>query len=167
MRCERSVKTRVAARHVPVFREYKRVLNDPVRGKQVQVINAHQLVEASVDAEEGCLTGSLLEEARLEVFRLQGDFDAATQLFANAERSLANEKGGKGQLAVGADADLTLVRLDDPWELRTEDLEYRHRHSPFVGTRLTARVVRTIVRGVTVAGEGVANQGPIGRLVTP
>ena len=41
-----------------------------------------------------------VEETRLELFRLQGDFDAATQLFANAERSLANEKGGKGQLAV-------------------------------------------------------------------
>jgi HlyD family secretion protein len=41
-----------------------------------------------------------VEEARLELYRLQGDFDAATQLVANAERSLANEKGGKGQLAV-------------------------------------------------------------------
>jgi len=41
-----------------------------------------------------------VEEARLELFRLQGNLDAATQLFANAERSLANEKSGKGQLAV-------------------------------------------------------------------
>ena len=44
--------------------------------------------------------------------------------------------------------------------------EYRHRHSPFVGRRLTARVVRTILRGVTVFGEG-AEPGAAGRLVTP
>ena len=68
---------------------------------------------------------------------------------------------------MGADADLALVRTDDPWELRAGDLEYRHRHSAFVGTRLTARVVRTILRGVTVAGEGARGGAPIGRLVTP
>ena len=41
-----------------------------------------------------------VEEARLELFRIEGDFDAAAQLVANAERGLANEKSGKGQLAV-------------------------------------------------------------------
>lgn len=75
---------------------------------------------------------------------------------------------GKGRLAPGADADLTLVRPDDPWTVRAEDLEYRHRHSAFTGRRLTARVVRTILRGTTVWGEG-ADPGatPGGRLVTP
>ena len=73
---------------------------------------------------------------------------------------------GKGRLAPGADADLAIVRTDDPWELRAEDLEYRHRHSPFVGRRLTARVVRTILRGVTVFGEGAVPEAT-GRLVTP
>jgi allantoinase len=73
---------------------------------------------------------------------------------------------GKGGLRPGADADLAIVRTGDPWELRAEDLEYRHRHSPFVGRRLTARVVRTILRGVTVFGEG-AEPGATGRLVTP
>ena len=58
------------------------------------------------------------------------------------------------------------MRTGDPWELRAEDLEYRHRHSPFVGRRLTARVVRTILRGVTVFGEG-AEARATGRLVTP
>jgi allantoinase len=73
---------------------------------------------------------------------------------------------GKGGLRPGADADMTIVRTGDPWELRAEDLEYRHRHSPFVGRRLTARVVRTIVRGVTVFGED-AEPRATGRLVTP
>jgi allantoinase len=75
---------------------------------------------------------------------------------------------GKGRLEPGADADLALVRLGEPWTLRAGDLEYRHRHSPFSGARLTARVVRTILRGRTVWGEG-ADPGapPAGRLVTP
>ncbi len=74
---------------------------------------------------------------------------------------------GKGRLEPGADADLALVRMDDPWTVRAEDLGYRHRHSAFTGMRLTARVVRTILRGVTVWGEG-ADPGapPAGRLVT-
>jgi allantoinase len=73
---------------------------------------------------------------------------------------------GKGRLAVGADADIAIVRLDDPWRLRAEDLEYHHRHSVFVGGLLHARVVRTILRGVTVFGEGATAAPPAGRLVT-
>jgi allantoinase len=73
----------------------------------------------------------------------------------------------KGRLEPGADADLTLVRMDDPWVVREQDLEYRHRHSAFTGMRLTARVVRTILRGVTVWGEGADPGAPAaGRLVT-
>lgn len=55
--------------------------------------------QAALRQAEAELTRAI-EESRLELFRLQGDFDAATQLFANAERGLANEKSGKGQLAV-------------------------------------------------------------------
>ena len=76
--------------------------------------------------------------------------------------------GAKGRLAPGCDADLALVRLGDPWTVAADDLEYRHRRSPFVGHRLTARVVRTILRGRTVWGEGADPAAPpAGRLVTP
>ncbi len=75
---------------------------------------------------------------------------------------------GKGALEPGADADLAIVRLGEPWTLQAADLEYRHRHSPFTGRRLTARVVRTILRGRTVWGEGADLRAPgEGRLVTP
>lgn len=75
---------------------------------------------------------------------------------------------GKGRLEPGADADLAIVRTGEPWTLSAGDLEYRHRHSPFTGRRLTARVVRTILRGVTVWGEGADPAAPArGRLVTP
>jgi allantoinase len=75
---------------------------------------------------------------------------------------------GKGRLEPGADADLAIVRAGEPWTLREDDLEYRHRHSPFTCRLLAARVVRTILRGRTVWGEGADPAAPAaGRLVVP
>ena len=74
---------------------------------------------------------------------------------------------GKGRLAVGADADLALVALDDAYVLEREKLLYRHRHSPFVGRRLRGRVVRTILHGVTAYLDREIVSEPIGRLVRP
>ncbi|MGD9694997.1 MAG: allantoinase AllB [Thermoleophilia bacterium] len=70
----------------------------------------------------------------------------------------------KGSLEVGADADLVLVRREE-WTLTTGDLLYRHPHSPFTGRRVSARVVRTVVRGATVWLDGRPASAPIGRLV--
>jgi allantoinase len=68
----------------------------------------------------------------------------------------------KGRLEPGADADLVLVEPDAEWELRADDLRYRHEQSPYVGRRFRGRVVRTYLRGgPVVPGE------PRGRLVTP
>jgi allantoinase len=56
----------------------------------------------------------------------------------------------KGALKIGYDADLALIDLDARDELRAEDLEYRHKLSPFLGHRLP-RVVRTLLRGAEPA----------------
>ena len=72
----------------------------------------------------------------------------------------------KGRLEVGADADLLLVDLGSSQVLRAEELLYRHKHSPYVGRELRGRVVRTLVRGVTVWLEGKVVSGPVGRLIT-
>jgi allantoinase len=74
---------------------------------------------------------------------------------------------GKGRLEPGADADLVLVDLGASDELSAEDLHYRHRHSPFLGRTLSARVVRTLVRGRTVFADGRVVGPPAGRLLTP
>lgn len=69
---------------------------------------------------------------------------------------------GKGRLEPGADADFVLVDLAARTELRAEDLRYRHRHSPYVGRTMHARIVGTWLRGRrVVAGE------PNGRFVQP
>ena len=74
---------------------------------------------------------------------------------------------GKGRLDPGADADLVLVDLAGSRALCAEDLYYRHRHSPFVGRTLRARVARTLVRGRTVFADGQIVGPPAGRLLIP
>ncbi len=73
----------------------------------------------------------------------------------------------KGRLTPGADADLALIDLDDEWTLQSDDLLYRHQHSPYVGQRLRGRVVQTLVRGHTVWERGSIVGTPRGKLITP
>lgn len=74
---------------------------------------------------------------------------------------------GKGDIAVGADADLALIDLGHEASLRTEDLRYRHRSNPFVGRPMRGRTVRTILRGQTVFKGGRIVAGPSGHLLRP
>lgn len=74
----------------------------------------------------------------------------------------------KGQLAVGADADLALVDLVQPYVLRADDLFYRHRHSPYVGRSFCGRVRQTLLRGTPVFQDGrIVATTPAGRLLVP
>jgi allantoinase len=73
----------------------------------------------------------------------------------------------KGHLALNADADLVLIDLQQHNILRTEDLFYRHKHSPYIGQSLRGKIVRTLVRGITVFHDGQPINHPIGRLLTP
>jgi allantoinase len=73
----------------------------------------------------------------------------------------------KGNIAIGYDADLTLVDLEVRGELQAANLFYRHRRSAFVGQAIRGRVVRTYVRGTTVFADGKVVSSPTGRLVTP
>jgi allantoinase len=73
----------------------------------------------------------------------------------------------KGRVAVGADADLALIDLSARFTVRSEELQYRHPQSPYVGRALTGRVVRTILRGRTIFHEGRIVAAPMGQLVKP
>ena len=72
---------------------------------------------------------------------------------------------GKGSLAVGADADIVLVSLQETRVLDREELRYRHALSPYTGRTLSARVRRTILRGATVYADGQLVGEPRGRFV--
>lgn len=60
----------------------------------------------------------------------------------------------KGTIAAGYDADITLVDLNESFELKNEDLFYRHQHSPYVGMKFQGAVKTTIVNGETVFNNG-------------
>jgi allantoinase len=93
-----------------------------------------------------------------------------TTIAAITSRNVAQRFGlapAKGQLTVGAEADMALIDLHHSDVLHSSDLLYRHQHSPFVGRRLRGRVVRTLVRGRTVYHEGKIVSPPLGRLLRP
>ncbi|MEO6036657.1 MAG: allantoinase [Verrucomicrobiota bacterium] len=73
----------------------------------------------------------------------------------------------KGRLAIGADADFALLDLRQDFDIRAEDLIYRHKQSPYVGRRLHGKVLRTILRGRTIFNDGKIAAKPIGQLVKP
>jgi allantoinase len=102
----------------------------------------------------GCQTTLplLLSDERLE--------PPAVARLAAAAPAARFRLAGKGRLEPGADADLALVDLSAEWELRADDLRYRHRQSPYLGRRLRSRVVATLVRGLPAGDEPA-------RLVTP
>ncbi|HEY3197126.1 MAG TPA: dihydroorotase [Nitrospirales bacterium] len=53
----------------------------------------------------------------------------------------------KGSLAVGADADITIVDADMQWIVEPETFRSRGRNTPFGGWKLKGRVVNTLVSG--------------------
>ena len=73
----------------------------------------------------------------------------------------------KGALAVGKDADFTLVDLNAKETIRLESLHYRHKQSPYVGRTLRSQVRRTFLRGQMIFEDGKFAGQPMGKLVRP
>jgi dihydroorotase-like cyclic amidohydrolase len=59
----------------------------------------------------------------------------------------------KGALAIGSDADLTLVDLHSADVIRASELHGMNNHSPFEGRRTIGAPVTTIVRGQAVVHD--------------
>ncbi|WLV25232.1 allantoinase [Aciduricibacillus chroicocephali] len=56
----------------------------------------------------------------------------------------------KGKIDAGYDADITIVNLSESFVLEKDDLEYRHKHSPYIGHEYQGKVKTTIVNGEVV-----------------
>lgn len=76
----------------------------------------------------------------------------------------------KGEIRIGADADMAVLDPNGAYTLSAEHLQYRHKHSPYVGRTLGCRVAATYVRGrlvytpdagVIAAGGGKALLEPV------
>lgn len=53
----------------------------------------------------------------------------------------------KGEIAVGSDADLVVINLDEEWTIRGEELHGKTRWTPYEGRRVKGRVLMTLLRG--------------------
>jgi allantoinase len=74
---------------------------------------------------------------------------------------------GKGGIAVGQDADLTIVDQNNGDMITGDSLFYRHRQTPYLGREVRCRIVRTILRGQTIFDRGKIMATAKGRLVRP
>ncbi len=74
---------------------------------------------------------------------------------------------GKGEVAVGFDADLWLADMSINAVVRGPDLLYRNPFSAHEGQPVRGRTVRTLVRGHTVFADGRIDRGSRGRFIRP
>ena len=72
---------------------------------------------------------------------------------------------GKGRIALGYDADFTVVDLKKRWTVGSEWLASRSNWSPFEGMDLTGKAVGTIVRGHRVMWEDTLANEAVGEAV--
>ncbi len=79
-----------------------------------------------------------------------GEVDLMTVLRAMTLRPAQLLGLETGRIAIGAPADLILVDLDYPWQVRETRLRSRSRNTAFEGARLAGKVMRTWVGGATV-----------------
>ncbi len=66
----------------------------------------------------------------------------------------------KGEIQLGADADLVLVDLEREWTFTRDALQTKSGVSPYVGRQFRGAVARTIVRGRTVFVDGKVKGEP-------
>ena len=73
--------------------------------------------------------------------------------------------GRKGAIAAGRDADFVLWDPEAEWTVHGEQLEHRHKLTPYEGHALRGRVLHTFLRGVEVFDGEAFPAGAIGREV--
>lgn len=62
----------------------------------------------------------------------------------------------KGNLAIGSDADVTLLDPGASWPVTVDDALHKHKWTPYEGQQITGRVVRTVRRGETIFDDARA-----------
>ncbi|MBA3272851.1 MAG: allantoinase AllB [Chthoniobacterales bacterium] len=73
----------------------------------------------------------------------------------------------KGRIAVGSDADLSLIKADSTQSLRPEHLHYRHPMTPYLGSALHGIVRQTLVRGQVVIADNQRARRITPRFIKP
>jgi allantoinase len=90
--------------------------------------------------------------------------DIARLTATNAARRF--QLPGKGELAVGLDADIAFVQRTEPEPLAREAVQYRHPASAWDDVRFGYRVTTCVLRGELVFSDGrIGRRPPLGRLI--
>jgi len=99
---------------------------------------------------------ALYVEALIET-RLLG-WPRLVEMLTIAPARLCNlDRRGLGRLCVGGPADITILNPDEPWTITPSCLQSKSRNTPFLGRRVNARVITTIVGGRRVYGGDAGN----------
>ena len=69
----------------------------------------------------------------------------------------------KGRIKEGYDADLVVWSPEESFEVKKEDIHYRHKISPYVGERLSGVVYQSYIDGKKVFEKGNFVSSPIGK----
>ncbi|MBU5212129.1 allantoinase [Heyndrickxia oleronia] len=98
-------------------------------------------------------------QSTLNILLTEGHFKRNLSLEKIVELTATNpaklfKLENKGTIAPNYDADITIVNLNESFELKKEDLFYRHQHSPYVGKTYQGKVKTTIVNGQIVFENG-------------
>lgn len=74
----------------------------------------------------------------------------------------------KGYIGIESDADLCFIDPKGQWEIKTDDLFYKMKWSPYAGMKLSGRIVHTMVRGYLVYSEGkILSEPGRGKFIRP
>jgi allantoinase len=91
-----------------------------------------------------------------EARRRGGTLAQLAQWMSAAPARFAGLHARKGRIAVGCDADLLVWDPEQSFEVAPERLFFRHKVSPYLGTRLTGVPAKTLLRGQLVY-DGIAH----------
>lgn len=81
-------------------------------------------------------------------------FETIVDLMTTGPATLAGLQHRKGKLAAGYDADITIFDPEGRFVVRTEDVQHRHKATPYAGETLMGVVHATYVRGHKVWHDG-------------
>lgn len=135
----------------------RRALVEALASGEIDVIvSSHDPQDADVkrrpfaEAADGAVGLETLLAAGLRL--VHGGYVTLAQLLAPMTINPARLLGlPGGRLTQGAPADLVLFDPDEPWVVNKDQLRSRSKNTPFDEARLTGRVLRTVVDGVTVS----------------
>lgn len=119
------------------------------------IVSSHDPQDADVkrqpfsEAADGAIGLETLLSAALRLYH-SGDVDLMTLLRAMTVRPAELLGLPQGRLAKGAQADVIVFDLNQPWIVDRETLNSRSKNSPFDESKMTGRVLLTIVEGRTV-----------------